>query len=378
MPKITSRTIKSAKISSSPYFIRDNELKGFALRVFPSGTIKYIVEVWYDGKSHRRTLGKHPVLDLKDARQQAISFIRDVQSGQHEATQRAQVTLEALFHKYTRGGRLKPGTIKNYQYAIFFYLKDWLDKPVNVITKEMVEDRYYLIRDKGIDGGKPTYSQAALVMRILSAMMNYARADETIEVNPVDVLKLKRIDRTTRQREHYLPAEDVRELLKVTDGDTHPMVLAVQLILYTGFRKNEALRLKWEDIETVSGVSCLVIRDTKNRRPHYLPITPSIQRILDLAKNDTPYVFPSTQKNDCHITFERPTLKRLSEAIGITFKCHDLRRTFATRASEVGIDYLMVKRLLNHKSNDITARYIQWNSAKNLTVMRKALEMVEY
>jgi integrase len=60
------------------------------------------------------------------------------------------------------------------------------------------------------------------------------------------------------------------------------------------------------------------------------------------------------------------------------FRCHDLRRTFATRASEVGIDYLMVKRLLNHKSNDITSQYIQWDSKENLMALKKALESVRY
>ena len=74
----------------------------------------------------------------------------------------------------------------------------------------------------------------------------------------------------------------------------------------------------------------------------------------------------------------RPTLKRLVKMIGMEFKCHDLRRTFATRAAEVGIDYLMIKRMLNHKSNDITGQYIQWKSRQNLIVMRNALDKVSY
>ena len=45
----------------------------------------------------------------------------------------------------------------------------------------MIEKRFYLIRDKGFNGGIPTYSQATKVMRILSALMNYAMADEMIE-----------------------------------------------------------------------------------------------------------------------------------------------------------------------------------------------------
>jgi len=57
MPKITTRTIETAQSKSSAYFIREGSLKGFALRVFPSGTIKYIAEVWYDGRSHWKPLG---------------------------------------------------------------------------------------------------------------------------------------------------------------------------------------------------------------------------------------------------------------------------------------------------------------------------------
>jgi Arm DNA-binding domain len=190
MAKITSKTIKSAHLksnkSSSSYFIRDSELKGFALRVFPSGTIKYIVEVWYNGRSHRKTFGSYPVLSLKDARQEALSFIRGVQLGQlNEELRVKQVTLGQLFEDYTKGDWLKPNTKKNYKEVICFHLKDWLQKPVSSISKQMVEKRFYRIKDKGMFGGIPTYSSATKTMRILSALMNYAMADELLESNCV-------------------------------------------------------------------------------------------------------------------------------------------------------------------------------------------------
>jgi integrase len=378
MPKITSKIVNSVRPSSSAYFIRDSDIKGLALRVFPSGTVKYIAEVWHEGKSHRKTLGSHPILELHDARKKALSFIRDIQSGRCEERRKASVTLQTLFGSYTKGDRLKPSTLKNYREVVFFYLQDWLDKPVSSITKDMIEKRFCLIRDKGIQGGKPTYSQATKVMRILSALMNYAIADEIIESNPVNVLKLKRIDRSIVKRENYLTAEEARQLLHLTKDDTHPMVLAVHLMLYTGLRKNEALKLKREDIETVNGIRCIVIKDTKNHRPHYMPVTSAIQEILERASNPSEYVFQSPHRVNNHISDERPTMKRLSKALGVTFRCHDLRRTFATRASEVGIDYLMVKRLLNHKSNDITSQYIQWQSKENLTAMLIALDAITY
>ena len=377
MTNITTRTIEKVCPKSIPFFIRDTKLKGFAVKVNPSGSIKYIAEVFHAGRSHRKTIGEHPIITLPKARQLAISFIHQVKTDRLDR-QPSSVSLETLFANYTKGDRMKPNTLRNYRHVVCFYLSDWLEIPVASITKQMVEERFYKIRDKGINGGKPTYSQATKTMRILSALMNYAIADELIESNPVQVLKLKRVDRSIVKRDNYLRASEVRELLDRTAQDTHPMTLAVHLMIYSGLRKNEALRLRWTDIEEVEGIRCLIIRETKNSRPHYVPVTEEIQRILERASNSSPYVFQSTQRKGECVSDERPTLKKLSRMLHHDFRCHDLRRTFATRASEVGIDYLMVKRLLNHKSHDITAQYIQWHSRENLMVMKEALQRVQY
>jgi integrase len=377
MATITSRSLESAERKPVPYFIRDDKVKGFAAKVNPSGLVQLIAEVRHEGRTVRRTIGRYPQVDIKEARLQAISFLQQVRSGQlHRPA--PTMSLQSLFERYTAGGRLKPNTLKNYEHVVLFYLSDWLKLPVVSITKQMVEERFYRIRDKGIGEGVPTYSQATKTMRILSALMNYAMADELIQMNPVQVLKLKRVDRSIRKRENYLPAIKVRELLEGTVQERHPVTLAVQLMLYTGLRKNEALRLKWSDVEEIEGIRCIIVRDTKNHRPHYVPITENIQEVLRRAENKTPFVFPSGLKKGHCVSDERGTIRRLSRLIQFEFRCHDLRRTFATRASEVGIDFLTVKRLLNHKSHDITSQYIQWNSRENLLVMREALQRVVY
>jgi integrase len=375
--QLTNKTISNLQPKSTPVFIRDSILKGFGVRVNPSGQIKYIVEVRHNGKSFRKTIGDKNLLLPQDARREAISLIADIKSGAYEIKQK-DISLGRLLALYISDDRLKPGTIRDYREAVNFYLQDWLKMPVSTITKEKVERRFYKIKDKGVHGGKPTYSQAAKVMRILSALMNYARADELIENNPVDVLKLKRVGMSTRKRDNFLKTEDVRRLLQATVHETHPMTLAIHLMLYTGLRRNEALRLQWNDVQEVNGVLCLLIRDTKNSRPHYVPVTQAIQTILKKAGNESAYIFPSPFKKDDCIHDARSTINRICKTLDITFTCHDLRRTFATRAMEVGIDHMMIKRMLNHKTNDITAQYIQWHSRENLEVMRKALETVVY
>jgi len=61
-----------------------------------------------------------------------------------------------LFAEYTDSGRLKKSTVRDYREAVSLYLYDWLNLPVADITKQMVEKRFVQIRDKGINGGKPT------------------------------------------------------------------------------------------------------------------------------------------------------------------------------------------------------------------------------
>lgn len=376
---ITNRLVSSLKPKSKPYFIRDCNLKGFGLKVNQSGQVNFIAEVWCNGKSRRKTLGAYPFLSLQQARSEALAFISAIKSGSFREETAKQLTLRSLFNQYISGGRLKATTIRDYQEAIFFYLSDWLDIPVISITKQMVETRFFLIRDKGFNGGIPTYSQATKTMRILSALLNYARGDELIDTNPVEILKLKRIDRSIQKRENYLRLSEARELLKATEADNHPVALAIRLMLYSGLRKNEALSLRWRDIQDIEGLRVLAILDTKNHRPHFLPITPEIQNILDRSSKQSEYLFPSPQNQNSFIRGVRSKLNGLCKAVGAEFKCHDLRRTFATRAAEVGVDFLMIKRLLNHKSNsDITAQYIQWNSRENLHIALKSLEKVHY
>jgi integrase len=374
---LTNRSLSTIVAPGKPYFIRDTALRGLGVKVTSKGQIKFVVEVWHGKSSTRKTIGEFPFMPVQVAREQALSVISDIKAGLHQKKSKA-TTLEELFNQYVSTGRLKQRTIADYKEAIFFYLHDWLDKPVDTITKKMVEQRFYRIKDKGMQGGKPTHSQAAKTMRIFSALMNYARGDELIEKNPVEILKLKKVDRSIPRKTSYLKNADVQSLLSATKEDSHPGTLAVLLMLYSGLRKNEALSIKWCDIKDVEGLSVIYINETKNSETHYIPVTPTIQNILDRATNETKYVFPSPQKNDAHICDLRDCIKRLEADSVTSFSPHDLRRTFATRAFEVGIDYLMIKRLLNHKTNDITARYIQWDSRQNLEAMREALEQVTW
>jgi len=224
---ITPTLIPKLKPALKPYFVRDINLQGFALKVNPSGTIKFVAEAKYHGKSNRKTVGEYPSLSLHDAKSEALFFISRVKSGAMSEGYNGNSTLDIILDRYIEGGRLKPRTVQDYREAIGFYLYDWMDTKVSAITKEMVEKRFYRIRDKGINGGIPTYSQATKTMRILSALINYAMADSLIDANPVDILKQKRIDRSIVKRTSYLPPKEARKVLDSLS--TNPVENAIAL-----------------------------------------------------------------------------------------------------------------------------------------------------
>lgn len=193
------------------------------------------------------------------------------------------------------------------------------------------------------------------------------------------------------------------------------------LVLFTGLRRQEAARLTWAQIDLQG--KTLTVRDTKNREDHVLPLSDFIHDLLDRrhlsglarqgreeghqavrqgarqasrqgpgqaqakrrtnrkedqfklgasemqanfdhAQGRTPlemaskYVFPGEGRSG-HLAEPRPQMRKVTEASGVEFTLHDLRRTFITVAESLDIPAYALKRLLNHKmANDVTAGYI--------------------
>ncbi|SHO53001.1 Arm DNA-binding domain-containing protein [Desulfopila aestuarii] len=82
MPNITNRLLQSVRLDSTPYFIRDDKVKGFGAKVNPSGAVSLIAEIRHEGRTVRKTLGTYPVLSIQDGRVGTIAFIQEVRVGQ--------------------------------------------------------------------------------------------------------------------------------------------------------------------------------------------------------------------------------------------------------------------------------------------------------
>lgn len=88
---ITKRILDTLKPSIKPYFLRDSSLKGFGVKVNPSGSVKYVAEIRHEGRTSRKTLVEYPVLEIQQAKTKALTFISQVKSGESKAGETRKV-----------------------------------------------------------------------------------------------------------------------------------------------------------------------------------------------------------------------------------------------------------------------------------------------
>ena len=120
------------------------------------------------------------------------------------------------------------------------------------------------------------------------------------------------------------------------------------------------------------------MRDTKNHSDHTLPLSDYLFDLLTQRKAGAAgeYVFPGTGAGG-YIVEPRKQMARVTEASGVAFTVHDLRRTFITIAESLDIPAYALKRLLNHANGaDVTAGYIVASTERLREPMQKITDFV--
>lgn len=370
--KLTKSFIDKVSFEKSGQVLyRDSELLGFGLRVGKSAKV-YFAEAKLHGKTIRKSIARHNVVSLDEARSQAKTYLAEISRGKNphdeEKARKAKlVTLAEVLENYIEArGNLKRSTIQDYRHTFDFYLKDWVNKPAIEISKDMVEVKFRQI-------SKTSASQANKTMRNFRAVMNYAimkyedsNGDSIFRYNPVvRISQLRAWHRPVRKNtliKHYDLAPWYKAVMNLSNDSIAPNREVVKdfllLVLFTGLRRNEAAKLTWNRVDLKD--KTIVIKDTKNHTDHTLPLTDFLYDLLTKRKEEakTQYVFPN-ETNTGYLIDPKKQIANVVKESGVSFSTHDLRRTFITIAESLDISAYSLKRLLNHKmTNDVTAGYI--------------------
>ena len=157
-----------------------------------------------------------------------------------------------------------------------------------------------------------------------------------------------------------MTADELEKLMKAIDEDDNLQAAnLMRMVLYTGMRRTELFKLKWEDIDESRGF--ITLKDPKGGPDQKIPLNDAARELLQNhpMKNGSPFVFPGRggrQRKDIH-----HQVNRIRDAAGLPkgFRAlHGLRHVFASMLASSGkVDLYTLQKLLTHKSPTMTQRY---------------------
>ena len=358
---ISKRMVEALEVEQDTIFW-DRELSGFGVRAYASGKKVYIVQARAKGKSRRVTIGRHGVLTAEQARQRAAQTITRIKAGEDlspsnpEAPRPEGPTIAALAERYLTehvAVRCKPKTVELCRLLLKNHIVPELGHvPIEALERKQVADIHFRLRDRP--------ATANHVVAVLSRMFNRAEAWELVPegTNPCRSFPKYK----ARKHERFLTEEEFRRLGRVLaeaakeGGASRYAVAALRLLMLTGCRRSEILRLRWTDVDLEAKV--LHLADSKTG-PRALPLSPAAARVLtDLPRvADNPWVIVS-RKRGTHLHNLSQPWDIIRRRAGLEdVRLHDLRHSWASRALALGESLPMIGRLLGHTQVETTARY---------------------
>jgi len=385
MPKlaaihITDLTIRTAKPRSSRYEIRDAKLTGFMLRISPSGSKTFYVQL---ERGKKRKIGNAKIMKLRRARNLALDVLNRHEDGEEiESIRNKKPTLNEFlagtYLDWAIQNRKQGSLIVN---RMIFTCDSMLNTRIDKINELQIERWKAKRLRSGI-----TPSTAKRDLAELKAALNRAVKWGYAQSNPAKDVTVKA---EQHHRVRYLTDSERKNLLKALQERDNkkregresgnrfrqernyelkpaintysdyltPMVL---LAMQTGMRRSETFSLTWENVRLKGTPQLTVLAaHAKSGKTRHIPLNKTAVGVLQTwGKQNTQsgLVFPNAA-GSLLTDIKTAWGKLIKDAKIQDFRFHDLRHDFASRLVMNGVDLYRVKELLGHGSIEITQRY---------------------
>ncbi|MFK8034424.1 MAG: tyrosine-type recombinase/integrase [Hyphomicrobiales bacterium] len=357
-------------------FIWDDTLKGFGVKVYPTGRIVFVLQGRLNGGSRRYTIGQYGSPWSPDqARAQALNWLSELSQGNDPTAERRAKKLEGklsdIIDDYMQevSVRKKQNTQNIESSLIKRHIVPLLGKRrISELTKRDIQ-KFMLDVANGktakdiktkprgraiVTGGKGTANRSVAV---LSSLINYSVDLGLREDNPaigVKKYKLKTHDR-------YLTSEELdrlgEALRTASMNNVSPFAIAaIRFLILTGCRAGEALNLQWGWIDWDHNLAKLP--DSKTGQKPLMMGDGAMALLKTLPRIEgTPLVFASAVGGTTPLSIKKVWIKVRKLADIEDVRIHDLRHNFASQAVSSGQSLYMVGKLLGHSQSQTTQRY---------------------
>lgn len=384
--KLTKRAVDAAEPRTARYEIWDAELKGFGLRIEPSGVKSFIVR--YRAGAGGRTapkrflsIGRYGALTPDEARKKAKEVLGAAVRGDDPAADRNKrrkaLTISEISERFLAEHvqpKRKPTTAELYRHVLEKHILPELGRrKAEEIAKADVTRLHHKLRST------PFIANRAIA--VLGSMFSWASEEGLVpeEFNPTARIEKYKEDK----RERFLSSEELErigEALREAETIGIPwepnlgkpqakhapkannrrvkfgkeVVAAIRLLLLTGARLREILHLRWEYVDFERGL--LLLPDSKTGRKTIILNAPALS-ILEGLEKVSPLVIPGEVPGKPRADLKRPWAAVSARAGLAGVRLHDLRHTHASFGAGSGMGLPIIGKLLGHTQAATTARY---------------------
>jgi integrase len=367
VPQLSDMAIRSAKPAVAAYTLWDDATAGFGCRVYPGGQKSFIVLI---GSGRRQTIGRYnpPHFTLSDARTEARRILAEKTLGKvrptHTAFEDAVVSFLAEREK-----TLRPRTLADYKRLLTKHY------PYGRTSLASVTPRMILTRLKGLPQAERHHAFAAG-----RAFYRYCAANHLIDRSPMADMEPPA---ASKARERVLSQDELKRAYTAAIAGNTAFHRIIALCLLTGQRRGEIARLErsWlkDDLITIPSTV------TKNGRTHTFPIGLQAKAVLEtIPEVSDHYFFPAAResvKGKPATVFNgwgKPKTAFDRESRVNDWTIHDIRRCVSSGMAALGINQVVVEKLLNHVSGGSLSQIAAiYNRHQYLDEMREAVEKWE-
>jgi integrase len=376
MTKLSIRTVNAAKAGERDVFLWDSDLKGFGLKVTPSGSKIYVAQGRINGRPKRCTRGRHGSPWTPDqAREEAGDILYAMSKGEDpmevKRKARADISVAELVELYFREGcgtkkastiavekglaerhikpRLSKRMLKSLSRADFEkFLTDVADGKTAADVKTKARGRAI------VKGGQGTANRT---LDLAASMLAFAVTRDLRPDNPArGIRKFK-----PKVRERYLSPKELANLgaalsSALSEGENPNAVNAIRLLMLTGCRRSEILTLRWDWVDITYAV--LRLPDSKTGSKTVALGAPALELLAGLPQVEgSPYVFPSRTGKGHLVGIQKIWNRIRMKASLDDVRLHDLRHSYASVGAAGGDSLYVIGKLLGHNQQRTTQRY---------------------
>ncbi|GAB6263412.1 tyrosine-type recombinase/integrase [Photobacterium sp. R1] len=368
----SNATLQALKPQDKEYLVPDKKIEGLNIRIRPTGTMTWTFRFQIGKKHDKISMGRYVKskpetgMTLEQARKEAGRYRSWLENSKNpkvelEKEKRAQDEAkifddafvsfdEKRLSKQLRGDQSR--TIYNRDIKPFIghiKLADLSIYDLNTVFDAKVDRN-----------GKRMAGAIGVCHKIINQVISHALALNMLDSHPAPQLKAKDVGGGSRVTKRNLSFAELKILFtSLDDWRTDPAnIRLIRFLLGCGQRISAVLEMRWNELDFDERVWLLPAsseeRHTKSQDTRKVPLS---DYLLELLKEQRENVH-----NKWKLVWPQLSVDKIQEPAAIRalikrnlpleierFSPHDLRRTFISRCSEMGLDIVAIEKTVGHQ-----------------------------